>query len=66
MGCKSNINVHFSEQMLLSHLILPFIVGYVKKCAKFLECYSYYIPYTFSIFVKIGFECYNLLIDLIP
>ena len=28
--------------------------------------YCCYIPYMFSIFIKIIFECYNLLIDLVP
>ena len=66
MEWKSNINVHFSKQILLFHLFLPFILRYVKKCAQFLEYYCYYIPYMFSIFIKIVFECYNLLIDLVP
>ena len=61
MGWKSN-NKHFSKQMLLFHLILPFILRDVKNCAQFLECYCCFIRYMFSIFIKIIFECYNLLI----
>ena len=57
MGWKNNINIQFSKQMLLSHLFLPFIIRYVKKCGQFSECYCYYIPYMFSIFIKIILEC---------
>ena len=66
MGQKININIHFSKQMLLSHLFLPFILRHMKKLVQFLECYCYYIPYMSSVFIKIIFECYNLLIDLVP
>ena len=66
MGRKRSIHVHFSKQMLLSHLILLGILRYVKKCAQFLEYYCHYIPYLFSIFIKIIFESYNLLINLVP
>ena len=65
-GWKSNINIYFSKEMLPFHLFLPFILRYVKKCTKCLECYSYYIPYMFSIFIKIIFVWYNVLIDLAP
>ena len=59
MGLRSNRTGHFSKQMLLFHVFCPL-------CAQFLECYCYYFPYMFLIFVKIIFECYNLLIDLVP
>ena len=36
--------------MLPFHLFLPFILRYVKKCTKCLECYSYYIPYVFNFY----------------
>ena len=58
-------NVHLSKQMFLFHLFLPFILSYVKKYAQSSECYCYYIPYMFSIFINIMFECYNLLMDLV-
>ena len=31
MGWKSNINIHFSKEILLFHLFVPFIPRYVKK-----------------------------------
>ena len=65
-GWKRNVNAYFSKQMLLFHLFLPFILRYAKKCAKYLECYCYYISYMFSIFIKIIFAWYNLLIDSAP
>ena len=65
MGWKSNIKVHFSKQMLLFHLFSPFILWYEKKYPQFSESYCYNIPYMFSIFIKIIFECHNLLIDLV-
>ena len=65
IGWKSNINVDFSKQMLPFHLFVPFILKYVIKCAQCFECYCYYIPYMFSVFINIIFECYNLLVDLV-
>ena len=62
----NNINIQFSKEILLSHLSWPFIFRYVEKSAQFLEFYCYYMSYMFSIFIKIIFECYNLLIDLVP
>ena len=50
MGWKSNSKVHFSKQMLLFHLLLPFNLWYVKKFTLFSECYRYCIPYIFSVF----------------
>ena len=64
MGCKSNVNTLFSKQMLLFQFFLPFIPWYEKKHAQFLECYCYYIPHMFSIFIKIDFGCYNLSVTL--
>ena len=61
--CKTNVD--FSKQMLHFHLFFSFILRYVKKCAQSLEFYCYYIPYIFSVFIKIFFECYNLLIELV-
>ena len=72
MGWKSNINVHFSKQMLHSNFFffffffLSFNLSYLKKCAEFLECCCRYIPYMFSILIKALFEYYILLIDLVP
>ena len=60
MGWKINVNVYFSKQMLLFHLFLPFILWYVKKLLNIQNISA--IP----VFMKIRFECYNLLIDLVP
>ena len=50
--------------MLLFHLFCNLFLGMWKNVyTQFSECYCYYIPYIFSIFY---FECYNLLLDLVP
>ena len=64
MGCKSDVSTPFSKQMLLFQFFLHFILWYEKKHAQFLDCYCYYIPYMFSIFIKIDFGCYNLSVTL--
>ena len=62
MGWKSNGKVHFSKQMFLFHLFLPFILRYVKKkYSIFKALFPLYSIY-FQFFI---FECYNLLIALV-
>ena len=56
MGWKSKSKVHFSKQMFLSHLFLPFILRYVKIVIAII----FHIYFQFFIF-----ECYNVLINLV-
>ena len=42
---KSNSKVHFSKQMLLFYLFLPFTLRYVKKCIQFSECYFWMLQF---------------------
>ena len=64
MGLESNKCKFFK---LLFHLFSLFIIlTYVKKCTQFLESYWYNISYIFSILIKIIFDCYRLLIELVP
>ena len=44
-GMKSNNKVHFSKQMLLFYLFLPFILWYVIKCIQFSECYFWMLQF---------------------
>ena len=64
MGWKSNINIHFSKQMLVFHLFLPFILRYVKKVPNLQDIIA--IEYNFKFVLNFYHNslCYNLLTDL--
>ena len=55
---------NFSEQKLLFHLFCPLFLGMRKNVLNFQNVVIMF--HMFSIFIKIIFECYNLLIDLVP
>ena len=65
MGWKSNINIHFSKQMLVFHLFLPFILRYVKKVPNLQDIIAIeYNNFKFILNFYHNSLCYNLLTDL--